>query len=148
MEMTLGSTWWVACGILVAVELSTGTFYLLMLALGCAAGAVASHLGLSESRQMLSAAVIGGAAVAACYLLRRNALGASPAGANADANMDIGQTVEVASWEADGSTRVKYRGASWQASYIGSAVPGPTPGPYVIRAIEGSRLRLDHQEAL
>ncbi|MBT9495183.1 MAG: NfeD family protein [Paucibacter sp.] len=142
MEMTLASAWWIACGVLVAMELSTGTFYLLMLALGCAAGAVAAHLGLGESGQVLTAAVIGGAAVAACYLARRNGLGALPAGANANVNMDIGRSVEVESWTADGAASVKYRGAVWQARCIGSAAP--TPGRYVIRAIEGSCLLLDH----
>ncbi len=31
--------WWVLAGVLVAVELATGTFYLLMLALGAATAA-------------------------------------------------------------------------------------------------------------
>ena len=43
------TVWWVLAGIAVAVELSTGTFYMLMLALGLAAGAIASHLGFEPS---------------------------------------------------------------------------------------------------
>jgi len=43
MELWNGSTlWWVIAGTLVALELATGTFYLLMLALGAAAGALAA----------------------------------------------------------------------------------------------------------
>jgi membrane protein implicated in regulation of membrane protease activity len=45
MDISATTVWWVLAGIAVAVELATGTFYLLMLALGLAAGAVASHLG-------------------------------------------------------------------------------------------------------
>jgi membrane protein implicated in regulation of membrane protease activity len=65
MAMNLASVWWVACGLLVAVELATGTFYLLMLALACAAAAVSAHLGSSLAVQMMTAALIGGIAVAA-----------------------------------------------------------------------------------
>ena len=139
--MNLSSAWWIACGVLIAVELCTGTFYLLMLALGCAAGAIAAHLGARESWQILSSALIGGAAVAACYFVRRNSVGGLPAGSNADVNMDIGQSVDVEAWAQDGSTRVKYRGAAWQARCISPTVP--PPGRYVIRAIEGSCLLLD-----
>ncbi|MCV2360992.1 NfeD family protein [Paucibacter sp. TC2R-5] len=142
MAMNIANAWWIACGILIAVELCTGTFYLLMLALGCAAGAGAAHLGLGGEQQVLTAAVVGGAAVAACYLARRNSHQVVPAGENADVNMDIGQTVEVESWQSDGSTRVKYRGAAWQARCISNTVP--VPGRYVIRAVEGSCLLLDH----
>jgi membrane protein implicated in regulation of membrane protease activity len=142
MEMNMATAWWSACGILIAVELSTGTFYLLMLALGCAAGAAAAHIGLSSEQQLLAAAVIGGAAVAACYFARRNGGQALAAGANADVNMDIGQTVDVEIWHSDGSTRVKYRGAAWQARCLNSAVP--EPGRFVIKGIEGSCLLLGH----
>ena len=38
--------WWVLAAILVALELSTGTFYLLFLAAGAVAGAVAAMFGL------------------------------------------------------------------------------------------------------
>ncbi|MCV2355801.1 NfeD family protein [Paucibacter sp. B2R-40] len=140
--MTMTNAWWIACGILIAVELCTGTFYLLMLALGCAAGAGAAHLGLGGEQQVLTAAVVGGAAVAACYFARRNGHQTLPAGANADVNMDIGQSVDVESWHSDGSARVKYRGAAWQARCLSSSTPAP--GRYVIRAVEGSCLLLDH----
>ena len=45
MDLSSASLWWVAAGIAVAVELATGTFYLLMIALGLAAAAIAAHLG-------------------------------------------------------------------------------------------------------
>jgi membrane protein implicated in regulation of membrane protease activity len=52
--------WWVLAAILVALELSTGTFYLLLLAAGAVAGAVAAMFGLEFSVQLVFAAIIGG----------------------------------------------------------------------------------------
>ena len=46
MELNASTLWWLATGVVVIVELLSGTFYLLMLAIGLAAGAVAAHLGL------------------------------------------------------------------------------------------------------
>ena len=40
--------WWLAAGAAVIVELLTGTFYLLMLTLGLAAGALAAHAGRDD----------------------------------------------------------------------------------------------------
>ncbi|HEU6455220.1 MAG TPA: NfeD family protein, partial [Roseateles sp.] len=45
MDWTDATTWWIAAGVLVAIELGTGTIYLLMLAVGAVAGALAAHLG-------------------------------------------------------------------------------------------------------
>ncbi|TNF61541.1 MAG: NfeD family protein, partial [Burkholderiales bacterium] len=44
--MADSTLWWLMTGAAVVLELLTGTFYLLMLAIGLAAGAVAAHLGL------------------------------------------------------------------------------------------------------
>ncbi|MEL4178419.1 NfeD family protein [Roseateles sp. PN1] len=142
MEMTLSTAWWIAAGLLVAIELGTGSFYLLMLAIGCAAGAIAAHLGLGGSAQMVAAAGVGGAAVALWHRKRSLGTRALPANANPDVLMDIGQSVQVKHWHADGSTQVQYRGAEWQARFAGTGAP--TAGRYTIRAIEGSRLLLDH----
>ena len=142
MDWTASTAWWLAAGALVAVELATGTFYLLMLALGAAAGAVAAHLGLSGNLQIAAAAVLGGGAVVAWHLRRSSGAPKLPAGENPDVNLDIGSTVQVAHWQADGSARVHYRGAEWDARHVGA---GPaTAGEHTIRAIEGSRLLLDH----
>jgi membrane protein implicated in regulation of membrane protease activity len=43
--MAQSTLWWLLAGTAVGVELATGTFYLLMLALGLAAAAVAAHMG-------------------------------------------------------------------------------------------------------
>ncbi len=130
--------WWLAAGALVAVELGTGTFYLLMLSLGCAAGAVAAHLGAPAAAQTVLAALLGLGATGAWHLRRQRAPGSAPAASNRDVNLDIGETVHVDAWGPDGQARVHYRGAAWSVRYAGSAAP--LPGEHIIVAVEGSRL--------
>ena len=134
-------TWWIVAGVLVAAELATGTFYLLMLALGAAAAALAAHLGMAFNAQLLIAAVVGGGAVAGWHFRRSHQPAAAPASENRDVNLDIGETVQVAEWAADGTAQVNYRGANWAVRYAGHGTPHP--GAHVIRAIEGSRLLLE-----
>lgn len=141
MDWNSATVWWIAAGALVAVELASGSFYLLMLALGAAAGALAAHLGLGQTGQLLTAAVVGGAAVVGWHLRRSRMPTAAPATSNPDVNLDIGQSVQVDLWSADGLTKVQYRGAAWRARFIGNA-PAQS-GRHVIRAVEGSCLLLD-----
>lgn len=141
MDWSTATVWWIAAGLLVAAELASGTFYLLMLAVGACAGALAAHLGLGETTQMVMAAIVGGTAVIALNRRRSRGLKAAPAASNPDMNLDIGQSVQVDAWSADGLAQVQYRGAAWQARFIGSA-PARS-GRHVIRAVEGSCLLLD-----
>ena len=64
MDLSASTFWWVAAGVAVAVELATGTFYLLMIALGLAGAAVVAMLGMGLTAQIVSAALIGGGATA------------------------------------------------------------------------------------
>ena len=138
MDWPASTLWWLLAGVLVAAELATGTFYLLMLALGATAGAAAAHLGGSFSMQLVAAALVGGGATALWHLNRFRSPQSAPAEANPDVNLDIGQTVKVAAWSADGTAQVTYRGASWAVSFHG---PGaPAPGEHTIVAVQGSRL--------
>jgi membrane protein implicated in regulation of membrane protease activity len=132
--------WWLAAGALVAVELATGTFYLLMLALGCVAGALAAHIGIGETGQILAAALLGLTCTALWHLRRARHPGAAPAESNPDVNLDIGQTVQVQAWNPDGTTRVQYRGAAWSARLAQQGIH--KPGSYRIVAVHGSELRL------
>jgi len=141
MDMSGATGWWVVAGVLVAAELATGTFYLLMLALGAAAAALAAHLGMAFGGQLLVAALVGGGAVAAWHVKRGREPAAAPASENRDVNLDIGETVQVAEWNADGTAQVNYRGASWAVRYAGHGAPHP--GAHVIHAIEGSRLLVE-----
>jgi membrane protein implicated in regulation of membrane protease activity len=130
--------WWLLAGALVAAELATGTFYLLMLALGCVAGAIAAHLGLGTVAQVVAAAVLGGGATVGWHLKRAREPKSAPAASNRDVNLDIGQAVQVPAWSADGTARVQYRGASWA---VRLADNGPAkPGAHTIVALHGSEL--------
>jgi membrane protein implicated in regulation of membrane protease activity len=141
--MNPGTLWWLVAGLLVLAELLTGTFYLLMLAVGMAAAALASHLGYGLTAQLLTAAVVGGGAVVIWHLRRPRRIDALPAGANPDVVLDVGQRVHVTHWQHDGTARVQYRGASWTARLATPPADGaPVPGDHVIRAIDGSLLML------
>jgi len=63
LAMELSTIWWVLAGVTVAAELLIGSFYLLMLSLGMAAGAIAAQVGSPLTVQLLVAAGVGGAAV-------------------------------------------------------------------------------------
>ncbi len=141
MDWTDATTWWIAAGVLVAIELGTGTIYLLMLAVGAVAGALAAHLGAPPAAQAVAAAIVGGAATVAWHVRRGGTDKAAPASSNPDVNLDIGQSVHVDAWSADGLTQVQYRGAPWRARFVGSAPA--SSGRHVIRAVEGSCLLLD-----
>lgn len=134
-----GLDWWVATGILVIMELLTGTFYLLVIAIGFAAGGVAHLGGLAPEWQFLIAALV---ALAGVLIVRRSRFGALKRSVrgNRDVNLDIGETVEVREWQ-DGRARVMYRGALWDVELL----PGQseTAQWYEIRELSGSRLLVD-----
>lgn len=141
MDFTDSTTWWVITVVLVAAELATGTFYLLMLAPGTAAAALAAHAGLGVSGQYVTGAVIGAAAVGAGAIPAVGSAKQSDAATNPDVNLDVGSSVQVAAWRPDGTARVHYRGAEWDARYAGTAPA--EPGAHVIRAVQGSLLLLE-----
>lgn len=136
--MAESTIWWVLAGAVIAVELLTGTFYLLMLSLGFVAAAIAAHLGFTAPMQLVVAAVVGGACVVAWRGYKKRTPSALPASANRDVNLDIGETLHVEVWAADGTSTVKYRGANWQVSLVAGATP--SPGVYSIVEVIGSRL--------
>jgi membrane protein implicated in regulation of membrane protease activity len=141
--MSQAVIWWILAGVAVGVELITGTFYLLMIALGLAAAAVAAHLGLGMSAQLVAAALVGGGAVALWHKTRTARKAAAPSGsatANKDVNLDIGERVFVQNWRADGTATVKFRGADWTVT-LAPGAPAQS-GNYVVQDIVGNRLVL------
>ena len=136
MEIGASASWWLIAGVLVAAELVTGTFYLLMLATGAAAGALAAHLGVGLAPQIVIAALVGAAATFGWHLRRRRDGEASPR----DMNLDIGEQVDVTRWHADGSAQVHFRGSTWQARFDGAGPP--SAGRHTIVRLDGNRLIL------
>jgi membrane protein implicated in regulation of membrane protease activity len=141
MDWSAPTLWWVLAGVLVAVELATGTFYLLMLAVGAVAAALAAHAGVDGTAQVAVAALLGGGATAAWHLKRARHPRSAPAASNRDVVLDIGETVDITAWQPDGSARVHYRGASWRVRYAGTGTPAP--GHHRIVALHGSELSVD-----
>ena len=135
------SLWLLTLGALVAAELATGTFYLLMLALGATAGALAATAGLDVRAQIITASAVGGGAVVLWYFVRKLRPRAQPAASNADVNIDIGQRLQVPAWDEGGTARVSYRGASWAVRHAGAG--SPAPGEHVIVALDGNELRVE-----
>lgn len=139
--MAESTIWWIATGALVALELFTGTFYFLMLSIGLAAGALAAHAGMDQAMQLVVAALVGGGAVLVCYFVRRRRPGDPSPRADRAVNLDVGETVQIASWHADGTAQIRYRGAQWTAIHQ----PGvtPLPGPHRVVELVGNRLLVE-----
>ena len=133
--------WWLLAGGAVALELVTGTFYLLMLVIGLVAAAVSAHAGLPVATQLVVAALVGGGAVVGWHLKREISPKPLDASTNRDVNLDIGEDVSVAAWNADGTCSVKFRGANWSA-VAASEQDTLTVGSFKIVAVHGSRLTL------
>ena len=140
MDFSSATFWWFSAGLAVAAELATGTFYLLMVALGLAAGAIAAHLGLGSSAQIVSAALVASIATAAWHWRRAHQPRSAPARENRDVNLDIGERVKVSGWENDRTARVQYRGTQWTARLAPGAAP--VAGEYLVSAVEGNWLVL------
>jgi membrane protein implicated in regulation of membrane protease activity len=132
-----GLFWWIGAGGLIVLELMSGSFYLLMIALGFVAAAVARLAGANADLQFALAAVV---ALTAVLLLRRSRFGRrhrKEAARNPDVNLDIGQTLTVTGWR-DRRARADYRGAAWDIELA----PGEPEDAHVyeISALDGSRL--------
>ncbi len=145
--MSDATVWWLLTAAAVALELLSGTFYLLLLGIGLAAAALAAHLGAGLALQLTVAALVGGGAVLFWSQRMRQRPDPADGSANADLNLDIGQLVQVERWNADGNATVRHRGADWtaeleDATAAAHAMPvtQPAPGRYRIVAVRGSHL--------
>jgi membrane protein implicated in regulation of membrane protease activity len=137
--MSESTLWWLMAGLAVGAELITGTFYLLMLAVGLAAGALAAHAGASINVQLVAVALVSVAAIGGLHRWRAGRSAPVPQpGSNKDVNLDVGETLQIDAWSPDGTAQVKYRGALWTAT----AAPGepPAAGPHRVREVVGNRL--------
>jgi membrane protein implicated in regulation of membrane protease activity len=132
------SVWFLIAFGLLVVELMTGTFYLLMVAIGCAIGGIVAMAGGALPLQLVVGAAVG---IAATMVLRRTRWGVrrlqSDAAENRDVILDIGEVVQVTAWQ-DGTAHVRYRGCRWDAALEPGA--SPLPGAQIIKAVRGSTL--------
>jgi len=121
-------------------EVMSGTFYLLLVAVGLFGGglAVALDLGIQWQLVVCGLVVLAGLLVMRLTgVLKKREVNAS---SNKDVNLDIGQTVRVEAWSENRTARVWYRGAHWNADLAPDEAP--VPGVFHIIEINGSRLLL------
>ena len=131
--------WFLFALILLGVEMATGTFYLLMLAIAMAVGGAAALFGLGMAAQLVLAALAG--MVGMIFLRRWKGVRASSA---VSQSLDTGQPVRVLTWREDGMVRVFYRGAEWDAKL--EAADSGHEEPLYIKEIRGSILILTHRK--
>jgi membrane protein implicated in regulation of membrane protease activity len=139
--MAESTVWWIVAGLLVATEMASGTFYLLMLAIGAAAGALAAHAGMGLPGQLITSATVGAAVVLTAYLFKRPRPGDLPARADRSVNLDIGATVQIDRWNADGTAQIRYRGAPWTVRQKNPVTR--RTGPHRVVELEGSHLLVE-----
>jgi membrane protein implicated in regulation of membrane protease activity len=131
--------WFMLALLLLGLEMATGTFYMVVLSVAASIGGIAALTGLDMTLQITLAGV---AAVAGTVTLRRMR-SARPDDAG-NPSFDIGQPVQVVAWNDDGTARVRYRGADWDAEP--ESVDTPHEGTLYIKATQGSKLILSQHK--
>jgi membrane protein implicated in regulation of membrane protease activity len=133
---------WAILGLtLVIVELLTGTFYLLMLAIAAFGAAFVAWLGHGFPVQVIVGSAIAAAGCYGVHVYRaRNATEQMP-------SIDAGQPASFESWldQPARRARVSYRGASWEAVVEGDAAPESGATLYVV-ATHGNTLKVSARQ--
>ncbi|MGB7298339.1 MAG: NfeD family protein [Burkholderiaceae bacterium] len=132
--------WWLLAIGLVVAELFTGTFYLMILALGAAGAGLAALYGYSLTIQVMAAAAVSILGWAALSVGRGKKDAALPADRNPDVVMDVGATIRVDQWQSARQTKVRYRGAQWSVELSEQAGGDAIAGNYKIESVRGSTL--------
>jgi len=136
--MSALTVWFSLAVLLVIGELMTGTFYLLMVAIGLLAGGLAALIGLAFPAQAIVAAIV---AVFGIVGLRRTSYGRvtrENAARNRNVNLDIGEMLRVDAWSPERRARVRYRGAAWDVELAPHAPA--TGGEFRIVEVRGNVL--------
>lgn len=123
MSVSLTIIWLVASAVLGIAEMLVGTFYLLVLAGAALVAAVASFADISLEWQLAAFAVV--ALAGSVWVRRWRALnvGVNEKEVHQLQNLDEGQLVEVTAFDAQGRTKVQYRGAEWMAQAKAGEIP-------------------------
>lgn len=142
--MSIWMIWLAVAGILVAIEIFSGTFYLLMIAIGLAAGGLTAMAGAHFAVQVVVAGLVG---VLVTLVLRKSRVFHKPdSQRNPAVLLDIGQTLEVSQWEKpdNGNYRARaiYRGALWDIELLPEGEA--KAGQFVIREIRGATLLVNN----
>lgn len=136
--------WVVLAVVLLGVEMFSGTFYLLVLAVAAAIAALVAWLGAGLPLQIGLALLAGAAGVILIWRWHNKRKLASLAADNALNNMEIGRSVVWRGTNPEGTWQVFYRGALWQARPAREGVDHTRP--LVIVSTDGNVLLVDNQE--
>lgn len=132
---------WLIAGIaLCIVEMTTGTFFMLVIGIAAFAGAGTAWARYDFWTQALVAAAVATGGVLWVNAHRRKSPG-TPLPA-----LDLGQTATFERWvsQGQGMARVTYRGTSWEARLAEGLDPAPGTVLY-IRAMDGNVLHVSDQ---
>ncbi len=139
-----GYVWFGIAGLLIAVELFTGTFYLLMIALGLGAGGLVAFLIPNLFFQVLVAATVGLVSVFLLHRVKSGSASEKQVQHDSVGHFDVGQQVHVSGWKRLDNgvhrARVQYRGTWWDAELLSEE--SPEPGFFTICAVRGLFLML------
>ncbi len=131
--------WFGVAALFLLLEMATGTFYLLLVALGLVASGTAAYADLSLVWQIISGLAISLIGLVVLHRYRQSK-GHVPTQSNPNVVQDIGQSVIVDAWDENGQASVFYRGSNWSARID---VDQPVhPGKHYIQAVQGLTLIL------
>jgi membrane protein implicated in regulation of membrane protease activity len=131
--------WFLLCLVLLGIEMVSGTFYLLVVAIAAAVAGMSALLGMAMVGQMILSALTGIAGI----LILRNSIRNQVTDA-ANFSIDIGQPVRIIKWNGDRSARVNYRGTEWDAQLESPETPSDVT--LYIASMQGSSLVLTHRK--
>jgi membrane protein implicated in regulation of membrane protease activity len=131
MLMAIYVYWFLFALVLLGLEIATGTFYLLVLSIAMAVGGVAALLGFGMPAQL----VVGALAAVVGIIVLRRWKGTHVSDASSQ-NLDTGLPVKVLAWHDDGTARVYFRGAEWDAEL--DMPDSGREGTFYIKAMRGS----------
>ena len=123
-----------ALGLFIA-EMMTSTFYMMVLSAAMCIGGAAALMEMSPAVQLGLSAMTS---IVGVILLSR--WKAQQPAAPEDDQPDLGQPVQVRFWREDGTARVHYRGADWDAEP--ESADTPQIKTLYIKAMQGSTLIL------
>lgn len=141
--------WWVLSGVCVAIEMMTGTLYLLMIALSAGVGALVAHMGFDLAAQLIASAVFGIIATSFMHRKKMSSIAKEKEDRkgfdNRDMLLDVNSTIWVAEQEIEtiktsGQALITYRGALWQFRIEGGG--DFKPGNHSIKSIDQNVLIL------
>lgn len=130
--------WFVIALVLLIIEINLMSFYLVALALGAIAGGISAYMDCTFTNQAVIAGLVTMVTAILSFYLRKKLKSPKDKSNNV---LDIGQrvTVQPDNINADGSAKVLYRGAEWQAFAKEGAL---SAGIFLIENVNGTQLIL------